>query len=340
MDLSALDFNLPSDLIAYEPAIHRGNDRLMLLNKKTGKFSDHQFSHIIDLLPPHSLLVFNNSKVHKARLCAITETGVKIEFLLIRRIDEKIWLCMVQKSKRQYIGREYTLPGNLKAKIIADYADGLKHIEIAGASDEYLEEYGQIPLPPYIKREINSSDEERYQTIYAKILGSAAAPTAGLHFTHEILEELKNRGHSLVFITLHVGIGTFMPIRTDKVEDHEMHREYYEIDNESCEKINTAIEKKIPIITIGTTSCRALESAYDLQQKKILAGKRETSIFIYPGYQFNIIHGLFTNFHTPGSSLLAMVCALGGYENIKNAYAHAISKQYRFFSYGDCMLII
>lgn len=340
MLLSDLEFDLPEELIAYQPPDVRGNDRLLRLDKNSGQYSDHAFTSLPDLLPQHSLLVFNDSKVHKARLMAMSETGSRVEFLLIRPLQPGRWLCLVEKSKRQKIGRVYILPDDNTAKILAEETDGLKIVEFSRMDDEYLELYGQIPLPPYIKRAATAEDNQRYQTVYARVTGSAAAPTAGLHFTQDMLKQLSERGCDLAFLTLHVGLGTFAPIRTDRVEDHIMHSEEYEISEETTQQINTALRNNQPIIPIGTTSCRTLESAFDKSSGQVLSGKRDTQIFIYPGYQFRVASGLFTNFHTPGSTLLAMVSALAGYQNIRHAYAHAVENRYRFFSYGDSMLIL
>lgn len=337
---SELDFDLPEELIAYQPAQIRGQDRLLYLDKKTGVFHDHSFHELPKLLPKNPLLVFNDSKVHKARLMACSATGNEVEFLLIREVRPQEWLCLVEKAKRQKIGHTYSLPENCQAEIIAQQDDGLKIIRFSVMDMAYLERHGQIPLPPYIKRAATHEDDERYQTVYAKVIGSSAAPTAGLHFTQEMLQQLEHSGCDLVFVTLHVGLGTFAPIRTQVVEDHLMHSEQYEISQSVANKVNAAKKSGQPVIAIGTTSCRTLESAFDPTQNLVIAGARDTNIFIYPGYHFQVTDGLFTNFHTPGSTLLAMVSALAGYTHIRAAYQHAIEEKYRFFSYGDSMLII
>ncbi len=340
MLLSDLDFDLPEHLIAYEPPTQRGQDRLLCLRKDSGQFSDHSFSELPFLLPSGALLVFNNSKVHKARLMGLSETGAQVEFLLIKEIQENEWLCMVEKSKRQKIGRHYQFPEGRSAEIISNEQDGLKIVRFSQMNMDYLESYGEIPLPPYIKRAAIPEDNVRYQTVYARVMGSSASPTAGLHFTQEMMQELQQKGFHLAFVTLHVGLGTFVPIRTQQIEDHVMHSEYYHIDEQTAQQINQAIQDHRPIIPIGTTSCRTLESAFDPKTNTVMSGGRETSIFIYPGYHFQVASGLFTNFHTPGSTLLAMVSALAGHQNIQRAYQHAITQQYRFFSYGDSMLIL
>ena len=340
MLLTDLEFDLPEHLIAYEPPQERGNDRLLCLRKDSGQFSDHRFSELPNLLPHNALLVFNNSKVHKARLTGVSEAGTKVEFLLIREIQKNEWLCMVEKSKRQKIGRRYQFPAACSAEILRNETDGLKIVRFSDMSMDYLETYGQIPLPPYIKREAVAEDNIRYQTIYARVMGSSAAPTAGLHFTQQMMQNLQEKGFESAFVTLHVGLGTFAPIRTDRIEDHVMHSEYYHIDEETARQINAARAQGRPIIPIGTTSCRTIESAFEEKTNTVQPGGKDTRIFIYPGYHFRVASGLFTNFHTPGSTLLAMVCALAGYQNIRTAYQHAIQQQYRFFSYGDSMLIL
>lgn len=340
MLLTDLEFDLPEHLIAYEPPQKRGNDRLLCLRKDSGQFSDHRFSELPDLLPNDALLVFNNSKVHKARLIGISDTGTKVEFLLIKEVQRNKWLCMVEKSKRQKIGRCYQFPGRCNAEILRNETDGLKIVRFSDMSMNYLETYGQIPLPPYIKRKAVAEDNVRYQTIYARVMGSSAAPTAGLHFTQQMMQNLQEKGFESVFVTLHVGLGTFTPIRTDRIEDHVMHSEYYYIDEKTAKQINVAHAQGRPIIPIGTTSCRTIESAFEAKTNTVLPGGKDTRIFIYPGYHFRVATGLFTNFHTPRSTLLAMVCALAGYQNIRTAYEYAIQQQYRFFSYGDSMLIL
>lgn len=340
MQISNYDFDLPEHLIAFKPADKRGDDKLLYLKKESGEIEHHHFTNLINLLPADAVLVFNKSKVLKARLFATNKNGGKIEFLLIKPYKENIWQCMVSKSKRQKVGDEYFFEAGLKATLIEDIGMGVKLIEFNNLSEDYLNKYAHIPLPPYIKREDTLEDEERYQTIYAEKEGSVAAPTAGLHFTSEIMTSLKEAGFDLAFVTLHVGLGTFEPVRTENLADHKMHSEDYSIETDQATIINKAIKDRRPIIAIGTTSLRVLESAFDSDTNQLKIGDNSTNIFIYGDYKFKVITGLFTNFHTPKSTLLALVSTLAGDENIKKAYKEAIAKEYKFFSYGDCMLIL
>ncbi|NIZ46429.1 tRNA preQ1(34) S-adenosylmethionine ribosyltransferase-isomerase QueA [Entomospira nematocerorum] len=344
MKTSDFDFDLPSELIASSPSIVRGDDRLMQLCISRGEISHHQFKDIIDLLPRNALLVFNDSKVRKARLMAVAmESGASVEMLLLHPISSDQWVVLVSKAKRQRIGKQYQLPEGVTATIIADAegGEGTKIIEFHGLSESYIEQYGSMPLPPYMHRDASTLDDDRYQTIYAKHLGSAAAPTAGLHFTEEILEKLAEKGIEHTFATLHVGMGTFAPVRTEMIEDHHIHTESYTITPVAADMINRARKEGKPIIAVGTTSCRLLESAMqESQNNEINSGSSMSSIFIYPGYEFRCIDGLITNFHTPKSTLLALVSALAGYDLIRESYEEAIKKGYRFFSYGDAMLIL
>ncbi|MDR1655395.1 MAG: tRNA preQ1(34) S-adenosylmethionine ribosyltransferase-isomerase QueA [Treponema sp.] len=360
-------FELPESLIAQEP-LERGKDRLMLLERSSGKREHGLVADLPYLLGPEKkllgekpLLVFNNSRVRKARLYGLSEAGARVEFLLLRKQDEegRLWLCMAQRAKRRRPGSRYVFGsggGSVEAVIIGIEGE-FRVLQFARALDEsWLDIHGHIPLPPYIKREDTVSDSERYQTVYAGETGSAAAPTAGLHFTGELLEELEKAGAESAFITLHVGLGTFLPVRSDTVEEHRMHEEFYSIDRIAAEKINSAAAEGRRICAIGTTSARTLESAWDEETKSVPAGEGSTSIFIYPGCRFALVDALFTNFHTPESTLLMLVSAFagtsrradeaqrfpsgeGGRNLIMESYGEAVEKGYRFYSYGDAMLI-
>jgi S-adenosylmethionine:tRNA ribosyltransferase-isomerase len=338
MKTDDFDFDLPEELIARYPSDVRGHDRLLALQRVDGTYSDHLFEQLPQLLPSDTLLVFNDSKVRKARLLARNTQGVEVEFLLLEEQDPDHWLCLVSKSKRQTIGKTYIFPGDKQGSIEGIADEGLRLVHLAGITLEYLDQYGHIPLPPYMRRSDSELDEKRYQTIYAKTVGSVAAPTAGLHFTDELLQELMSKGIDLAFVTLHVGMGTFAPVRVDQLEDHKMHTESYEISAATAQKINEAKQQGKKIIAVGTTTCRTLESAWT--NGYIAHGHNRTKIFIYPGYQFKVIDGLVTNFHTPRSTLLALVSALAGQSAIFAAYQHAIQQRYQFFSYGDAMLIM
>lgn len=338
-------FDLPEELIAQEPLEKRGDDRLLLLDKHTGKYEDHVIKDFPFLLKENSILVVNNSKVRKARVYAKSaETDGIVEFLFLGENDDSSWNAIVSKAKRQRVGKEYvfsTLTGKevTRGKIVRENSDGTRDVMFSSPiSEDFFQECGHVPLPPYIKREDNFKDENRYQTVYAKKEGSVASPTAGLHFTPEILEEIKNRGIEIVEVTLHVGAGTFLPVRTDSIEDHHMHSESYEISPEVASKLNKAKRSGREIVAVGTTSTRTLESASNESEELVLL-KGRTNIFIYPGYTFKFVDSLLTNFHTPESTLVMLVSALAGKENIMNAYRHAIDERYRFYSYGDAMFI-
>ncbi|MDR3114679.1 MAG: tRNA preQ1(34) S-adenosylmethionine ribosyltransferase-isomerase QueA [Treponema sp.] len=341
MKRADFSFELPEHLIAQFPPLSRGSSRLMVLDRWGGNPRHHQVADLPALLEPGSLLVFNDSKVRKARIVGISKgTGTPVEFLLLNPLkqgDACTWLAMTQRARRRRLGSRY---------VFADAGEG----EITGESgayrllrfdhpvdDPWLDRYGHIPLPPYIKRADTPLDEERYQTVYAKPAGSAAAPTAGLHFTRELLTELSRRGMEYVFITLHVGLGTFLPVRTERIEDHPMHEEVFSMDSPSAKKILQAKAEGRKIIAVGTTSVRTLESAW--KHGSLEAGTGATALFIYPGYTFKVVDALFTNFHTPESTLLMLVSAFAGRERLLAAYQTAVQAGYRFYSYGDAMLI-
>ncbi|MDC7123920.1 MAG: tRNA preQ1(34) S-adenosylmethionine ribosyltransferase-isomerase QueA [Spirochaetales bacterium] len=343
MKTSHFSFDLPQELIAQYPADKRDESRLMLLNRKNGTVEHYSIKDLPNLLPKKSLIVFNNSRVRKARIYGESETGGKVEFLLLKSLSEErtTWLSMVSKSKKQKIGKVFSFDSGLKGQITG-IEDSHRIVEFSEAvTENWLDKYGKMPLPPYIKREEEFSDAERYQTIYSKNTGSVAAPTAGLHFTDEILEKISELGIETAFLTLHVGLGTFLPVRSENLEEHKMHSEEYEITKETADKINNAINEGRDIIAVGTTSVRTLESeAMRLNSRRVEEGKRSTDIFIYPGKEFKIVDHMVTNFHTPESSLLMLVSAFAGKDNIDTAYQKAIEKKYHFFSYGDAMFIL
>ncbi len=337
MKTSQFYFDLPQELIAQKPSDRRGESRLILLDKKSGAYKHSYMKNFPDFVDKDTLIVVNNSKVRKARLYGISETGGRVEFLLTKRKSPVEWAAVVSKKKKQKTGKKYSFPGGITGMIAGD-EDDLKIVRFSAAvDDKYLDVNGHMPLPPYIKREDNEDDWNRYQTVYAEETGSTAAPTAGLHFTESIINKIKDKGIIITPVTLHVGLGTFIPVRTENVEDHSMHEEEYEISEESAELINRAKREGKKILAVGTTSTRTLESAWTGTEVK--AGRNSTDLFIYPGYRFNVVDQMLTNFHTPDSSLIILVSAFAGTENIKRAYREAVLRKYRFFSYGDAMFI-
>ncbi len=309
----------------------------MIADRKSKTFRDELFKNITSLLPKESILVYNNSKVRHSRLYARSETGAQVEFLLLRRIDCCVWEAIVSKAKLQRIGRKYLFPKGVQGEIIGDNEKTKTVRFVKEIDEEYLSVYGNIPLPPYIKRPASEADRVQYQTVYARETGSVAAPTAGLHFSDEILRAVKKRGIHIEYITLHVGIGTFLPVRTDHIEDHFMHEEEYCIEPTVAQRISAAKREGKSVIAVGTTTVRALESAWG--KGRLRAGTQTTELYIYPGYTFLCVDGLITNFHTPESSLFVMVSAFAGHAFMQNAYKHAVREKYRFFSYGDSMYI-
>lgn len=348
MDINDFNYQLPVELIAQKPADKRENSRLLVVHRDSGLVEHKHFYDILTYINKGDCLVLNNSKVLPARLFGIKmETGAKIEFLLIKRIKDDRWETMVKPGKRLKTGDVVEFASDFKAKIIGTGEDGTRIVEFdyTGIFMERLEELGTMPLPPYIERASELEDKDRYQTVYCKTEGSVAAPTAGLHFTEEILCKAKEKGIHIAYVTLHVGIGTFRPVNCDKIEDHHMHFETYEITEENAKIINKTKNEGGRIISVGTTSTRTLESAafvvedqYTIPTQGIGAG--ETDIFIYPGYTFKIIDGLITNFHLPKSTLLMLISALYNREDIMRVYQIAVEEKYRFFSYGDAMLIV
>ena len=345
MKTSDFNFDLPEELIAQKPSGVRGNDKLMFLDKSTGNVFHYAMKDLVDLVEPGTLMVFNNSKVRRSRCYGIkTDTGREQEFMFLNQTSPEgnIWNTMVKGAKKVKPGNIYKFPDGSEGTIVSDSKnDGteFRFIEFPfRLTEEWFEKNGHIPLPPYIRREDDDTDSERYQTIYAKETGSAACPTAGLHFTEPVLEKLKEKNIDLEWITLHVGLGTFLPVRADNIEEHKMHEEFYTVPYDVAEKINSAKKEGRPVLAVGTTSVRTLESASD-ENGVVHGGTRSTSIFMYPGYKFKVVDQMFTNFHTPESTLIMLVSAFAGRENILNAYKIAVENKYRFFSYGDAMLI-
>jgi S-adenosylmethionine:tRNA ribosyltransferase-isomerase len=340
LKVSDFNFDLPEELIAQHPLKNRDESRLMVVNKENGELKQEVFKNIIDYLNPGDCLVLNNTRVMPARLIGEKlNSGGKIEFLLLKRIEGDKWESLVKPGKRAKIGAEFSFGnGRLKAKIIDIVDEGNRIIEFyyQGIFEEILDELGQMPLPPYITEQLE--DKERYQTVYSRTVGSAAAPTAGLHFTNELLEAIERKGVQIAYITLHVGLGTFRPVKVDSIEEHKMHSEFYIVDQETSARINNCKNSGGRVIAVGTTSCRTLESVAD--STGYVAPKTGwTDIFIYPGYSFKIVDALITNFHLPESTLIMLVSALASKETVMKAYHKAIEERYRFFSFGDAMFI-
>ncbi len=331
-------YNLPEELIAQEPLSDRSSSRLLTLNRQTGAIEDKSFSQIIDFLKPNDILIFNNTKVINARLFGKKQTGGKIEVLVERVIDSKTVYAHVKSSKSPKAGAKLILEDEVIATVLGR-KDELFHLEFDSemTSLEILEQYGHVPLPPYIVRNDRESDKNRYQTVFAKTPGAVAAPTAGLHFDEDIIKSIAELGVEIGYVTLHVGAGTFQPVRVDDVQKHKMHSEVVEVTNDVCQKIAKAKEAGGRVIAVGTTVVRSLETA--AKNGVLTPYSDETDIFIYPGYKFNVIDALLTNFHLPASTLLMLVSAFASKENIMHAYQHAVTGKYRFFSYGDAMLL-
>lgn len=341
MKTSDFYYDLPQELIAQDPLEDRSSSRLLHLDKETGAIEHTDFKHILQYLQPGDCLVINDTKVIPARLYGHkNETGAVIEILLLKRRENDIWECLVKPGKKARPGAEIIFgDGILTGEIIdiVDEGNRLIQFHYDGIFEEILDQLGEMPLPPYITHKLQ--DKNRYQTVYARNEGSAAAPTAGLHFTKELLAQVEERGVSIAHVTLHVGLGTFRPVKVDDVENHHMHSEFYVVEEEQARLINETKKNGGRVISVGTTSCRTLESAAD-EDGILHAGSGWTEIFIYPGYQFKIIDGLITNFHLPESTLLMLVSALAGKEKIMHAYEEAVKERYRFFSFGDAMIII
>ena len=357
MRIEDFDYELPEELIAQTPLAERDKCRLMVLDRARGTVEHHHFYDILNYVNPGDCLVLNDSRVIPARLYGTKEgTGAHIELLLIKRIEGDKWECMVRPGKRLHEGNTVILADEFKAHMLgihdADNGTRLVEFEYSGIFMERLEEIGSMPLPPYITRPAEDSDKEMYQTVYSRIDGSVAAPTAGLHFTEELLQKAKDKGVRIAYVTLHVGIGTFRPVKVENIEDHKMHFEECSIDEENAAIINDTIENGGRIISVGTTSTRTLESMAGMPLQpfkgeqssakafRVRSGNTSTGIFIYPGYEFKIVDSLITNFHLPKSTLLMLISALYDREKILEAYEEAVKEKYRFFSYGDAMLII
>lgn len=341
MDVKDFDYDLPEELIAQDPLEDRSSSRLMVLDKKSGEIKHTVFKHIIDQLCPGDCLVINNTKVIPARLMGTKrDTGAAIEVLLLKRKENNIWETLVKPGKKAKPGTEIMFGDGLLSGTVLDVVEEgnrLIQFHFEGIFEEILDQLGQMPLPPYITHQLQ--DKNRYQTVYAKHEGSAAAPTAGLHFTQELLEQIRNKGVDIAEVTLHVGLGTFRPVKVENVQDHHMHSEFYCIDEDAAEKVNRAKRSGNRVISVGTTSCRTLESA-GAQDGSIRACSGWTEIFIYPGYQFKVVDALITNFHLPQSTLIMLVSALAGREHVLAAYEEAVRQKYRFFSFGDAMLVV
>ncbi len=333
-------FDLPRELIAQDPLEDRASSRLLVLDKSSGEVSHHKFREITDYLCPGDCLVLNNTKVIPARLLGEREgTGAHVEVLLLKRREGDVWETLVKPGKKCRPGSRLSFgSGLLCAEVLETVQEGnrLIRFEYEGIFEEVLDRLGEMPLPPYITHKL--ADRNRYQTVYAKYEGSAAAPTAGLHFTEELLAQIEKKGVSIAYVTLHVGLGTFRPVKEENVLDHHMHSEYYQVTEEAAELINGCREQGGRIVCVGTTSCRTIESAAD-ESGKVCPGCGNTEIFIYPGYRFKVLDALVTNFHLPESTLLMLVSALAGRENVLAAYREAVRERYRFFSFGDAMFI-
>lgn len=341
MDIEAFDYHLPESLIAQTPLKNRDESRLLILGRQSGNIEHQHFKDVIDYLESGDTLVLNDTRVMPARLLGLKEeTGAKVEMLMLTQIEGNDWEVLLKPAKRIKVGNRLTFgDGKIVAECIQELDQGgrIMRLHYDGILQERLDELGEMPLPPYIKERLD--DQDRYQTVYAKASGSAAAPTAGLHFTDELLANIREKGINIAFITLHVGLGTFRPVSVDNIDDHEMHSEYYQMDQETAELLNKTKESGHRIISVGTTSTRTLETIMQ-SNDKFVAQSGWTDIFIFPGFTFKAIDGLITNFHLPKSTLVMLVSAFSSRDKILNAYNQAVSSEYRFFSFGDAMLII
>ncbi len=345
MKLSEFDYELPEELIAQFPAQKRDFSRLLVLDKNTGNIEHKHFYDIVDYLGENDVLVLNNTRVIPARIFAKKQTGANIEIFLLKEVQKNIWEVLLRPAKRVKNGDVLSVNEALSVRLEEKLSDGKALVSMIYEGDifEILDKVGRVPLPPYIERKMTDAqleklDYERYQTVYAKNKGSVAAPTAGLHFTEEILEKLKDKGVQVCYVTLNVGLGTFKPVNTENIEDHKMDNEAFEITAETAEIVSNGIKAGKRIVAVGTTSTRTLETAFQ-KYGEIKATKDSSEMFIYPGYEFKVVDALITNFHLPKSTLIMLVSALAGKDKIFSAYKEAISEKYRFYSYGDCMLI-
>lgn len=341
MNIKEFDYYLPEELIAQDPLTDRSSSRLLTLDKNSGAFSHHVFRDIVDYLNPGDCLVLNNTKVIPARLMGEKEgTGAGIEVLLLKRKEDNVWETLVKPGKKARVGARISFGNGLLVGEVIDVVEEgnrLIRFEYGGIFEEILDQLGQMPLPPYITHHLE--DKNRYQTVYAKYDGSAAAPTAGLHFTPELLEQIKAKGVKIAEVTLHVGLGTFRPVKVENILDHHMHSEFYMVEEDQAALINETKKNGGRVICVGTTSCRTIESATG-EDGILRAGSGWTEIFIYPGYRFKMLDALITNFHLPESTLLMLVSALAGRDHVMAAYEEAVKEKYRFFSFGDAMFII
>ena len=341
MNIEEFDYDLPESLIAQTPLKHRDQSRLLVMGRESGKTTHQHFADVIDYFKEGDTLVLNDTRVMPARLFGIKEeTGAKVEMLMLTHLEDNDWEVLLKPAKRIKVGQRLSFGGGkIVAECIEELDQGgrIMRLHYEGILQERLDELGEMPLPPYIKERLD--DPDRYQTVYAKESGSAAAPTAGLHFTDELLEAIRAKGIRIVFITLHVGLGTFRPVSVDNIDDHEMHSEYYQISEDTAQLLNETRREGGRIISVGTTTTRTLETVRS-QHDQFVASSGWTDIFIYPGYEFKAIDGLITNFHLPKSTLVMLVSAFSTRKNVLNAYREAVERQYRFFSFGDAMLII
>lgn len=340
MKTSDFYYNLPEELIAQTPVEPRDQSRLLVFNKESGELEHKHFYNVFDYLKAGDCLVLNDTRVLPARIFGTrVDTGSIVEFVLLKQKEQNIWECLAGPGKKAKVGHRFTFSEKLSAEVIEVLDDGNRIVKFTPNGEFFavLDEVGQMPLPPYIKEKLQN--KERYQTVYSRELGSAAAPTAGLHFTKEMLEKLKEKGVNIAYVTLHVGLGTFRPVKVDDVTEHKMHSEHYSITQENADIINKTKQNGGRVICVGTTSCRTVESAMQ-RFGEIKECSDDTSIFIYPGYTFKCMDGLITNFHLPESTLIMLVSAFAGYEKTMNAYNVAVAEKYRFFSFGDAMIII
>ncbi|ATH59914.1 MULTISPECIES: tRNA preQ1(34) S-adenosylmethionine ribosyltransferase-isomerase QueA [Staphylococcus] len=341
MDIESFDYHLPESLIAQTPLKNRDESRLLVLGRKTGDIEHKYFKNVIDYLQAGDTLVLNDTRVMPARLFGLKEeTGAKVEMLMLTQLEDDDWEVLLKPAKRIKTGDKLSFgDGKIIAECVEELNQGgrIMRLDYDGILQERLDELGEMPLPPYIKERLD--DPDRYQTVYAKASGSAAAPTAGLHFTDELLEQIKAKGVNITFITLHVGLGTFRPVSVENIDDHEMHSEYYQMDQETADLLNETKAKGHRVISVGTTSTRTLETIR-ASHNEFVADSGWTDIFIFPGFEFKAIDGLITNFHLPKSTLVMLVSAFSTKDYILNAYHQAVKSEYRFFSFGDAMLII
>ena len=339
MKVSEFDYNLPKELIAKYPATPRDSSRLLVLDRGSGKVEHRVFRDIVYYIGRGDVLVLNDAKVIPARLLGLLDTGGKVEVFLVRRLERNVWEVLSKPARKMRVGRFVSFGEGLECKVIDFLGEGKRVVRFAGENtEEKIWEIGKVPLPPYIEREEIAEDRERYQTVFARREGAVAAPTAGLHFTEELLGRLREKGAVVKFLTLYVGLGTFRPVKVESVEEHRMESEAYAIPEDTAEAVNAAKHEGRRVIATGTTVTRALESAFGRDGVK--PGEGITDLFIYPGYNFKVVDALITNFHLPRSTLLMLVCAFAGKERVLNAYREAVEKGYRFYSFGDAMLIL